>query len=188
LIFPATPPPPQTEPAFRAVGAFSTALDDQMTDLYGARFGAIRDSATIGFKTGDDAAVPGGKIHLRDSIDPDVAFPRGRHADRVAALKIGHKLPKLPQPRKAAAAGRAPAPFHSTFAFRDISASNQPGTRRAPTITSDTLGRVRYATNREELYRSWTPRYWSILSVRGKAGLPFADDELHVAPPTFRLR
>ena len=170
----------------RASGRYDERLDAQLTDLYSGRFGspiakpklsaaeaAAEAAAAASAAPYSEAKQEAGNSYnlLRDDEDPDAVMPL-RAAPVGNALRVGHSLPRLPLPPKAARA------HDSKFVFRDVSGRGRLGAR-APLVVGDVDGAVRLASNKETLYRSWHTRYWSLAetSKDSTKGWPFADAE-----------
>ena len=168
----------------RASGRYDERLDAQLTDLYSGRFGSPiakpRQSASDAAAAA--AAAPSDFTEGRQEFGNSYALLQDEEAPGHAmplragpvgnALRVGHSLPRLALPPKAARA------HDSKFVFRDVSGR---GRLRAkdPLVVSDVDGAVRPASNRETLYRSWHPRAWTHAqsSRDSTKGWPFGDAE-----------
>ena len=174
----------------RATGRYDERLDAQLTDLYSGRFGSpiakpkqsVAEAAAAAAAAATAAAAEPssgeGKLEygnsfavLQDAEPLEAAMPL-RSGPVGNALRVGHNLPRVALPPKAARA------HDSKFVFRDVSGR---GRLRAkdPLVVSDVDGAVRPASNRETLYRSWHPRAWTHAqsSRDSTKGWPFGDAE-----------
>ncbi len=155
---------------------YDEGADAQMEELYRGRFGSRRASShgQTDWSVGPQATL------LPDDQMPDDVMPKMTRAANLGALRVGHGLARLPVPPPSSRT------HGSKFVFRDISGPRPDAARRNPALTADFSGAVRLATNKEVLYRSWTPRYWSVDKMRGRDGLPYADAE-EDKPASFHL-
>lgn len=154
----------QTEPEMVATGRFTTKLDAAMCDLYGTNVhfaakpklpGADNTAAANASETAEnwkpdfDQGV--GYNLLQDDQMPDDVMPIRRTVGNV--LRVGHHLPRIPPPAKAARL------HDSKFVFRDISGKRAAKPSRGGLIVSDYDGSIRMPTPTEVTYRSWQPRH-----------------------------
>jgi len=167
------------EPQMKAVGAYDEKLDQQLSDLYAGRFGSRRKT-DIGHT---DFDIGGPTVILQDNMEPDEVLPKHPRANQLGTLKMGQRLQVKPFPKK------SERTHGSKFIFLDTSGRGKHGMGRNPSITSTWDGKVQYSNNEEVLYRSWTPRYWSLKKVAkgSTTNRPFADDDKEKSPSTFRL-
>lgn len=181
----------------RASGRYDERIDAQLTDLYAGRFGspsagadrmppaqAAEEAAAVGLHR-PQAPLPGDSLDigpkgalLHDDEDVDEVLPPSPRAaatgDAHTVLRVGHTLPRLPTPPKAARV------HDSKFVFRDISGRGSNNARLVnPLVASGWDGATRPATNRETLYRSWETRHWTpARDAKGSTkNWPFADAE-----------
>lgn len=169
----------------KASGRYDERIDAQMSSLYAGRFGSPAYGAAAMPARGADAPHPDADFYtnnassaLQDDVEADEALPftaRARSAlGAGTVLRVGHALPRLPAPPKAARL------HDSKFVFRDISGRARSDARLLnPLLTSDWSGASRAATNTETLYRSWAPRYWTVdrASPKSAKNYPFADED-----------
>lgn len=168
-----------TEPQMKAIGAYDEKLDQQLSDLYAGRFGSRRKT-DIGSNNTD---IGGPTVILPDNMDPDEALPKHPRAHQLGTLKLGNRLSVKPVPMK------KERTHGSKFIFLDTSGRGKIGMGRNPSVTATWDGRVKFSTNEEVLYRSWTPRYWTLKKVSkgSTSNKPYADDDRDKGPATFRL-
>jgi hypothetical protein len=157
-----------TEPEMVASGRFTTKVDKVLQQLYDDKFlNPDGSSPHENWKPDFDQGV--NYNILQDDQIPDDVVPKKREVGNV--LRLGHYLPKVAPPKKAERV------HDSKFVFLGVSGRRNNKTRGRPMIVSDFNGDLRPASNRESLYRSWETRHWTVDAVKGKAGMPFADED-----------